>query len=563
MVNFFYGSMFVISIIYLIILLTVYKKHITAPYVLLSVSIILACFSFFQMGLATNVETVVMTNQLVYLSSIFSIFFMMKCIMEICKFKVPLAVDTYCVVGGMFFFLCSMSVGKNDVFYKSVDITRKYGATIIVKEYGFLHHFYPIYIISILLFCIVVIAITFKKKKEVSRKSCILSMSLMVTTAVIYGAERIFKSDIEFIPLAYVVDYAIVLGLLNRIKMYNISGFTATAVEKSNELGFILFDSFGRFEAADEFARQCFPELNELQADSYFDPAASELLTQISRWIKGSTTAETGHYTCGERFVEAKYTEIGERSGGAIHCVRLIDETKQQHYNQLMSDYNNKLEKDVSEKTQKFIRVQDDIIISMASIVENRDNNTGGHIQRSSAVVKIFVEHLMEVNYLDSLTQDVADMIIKAAPLHDFGKIAIPDSILNKPGKFELWEYDKMKEHSAKGAVIVARILQHSEDIAFRSIAVNIAHYHHEKWDGNGYPEGLTEKEIPFEARVMALADVFDALVSKRVYKESFDYDKAFKIIEESAGSHFDPGLCSVFLECRPRLEALYDSFVD
>ncbi|MCQ2525364.1 MAG: HD domain-containing protein [Lachnospiraceae bacterium] len=562
MVNFYYGSMFVGAIVCLVILLVVYKKHTTASYVLLATSVILACFAYMQIGMAQTVETAVMANQLLYFACFLSLYFMMRCVADICKFKVPWFVHVYCVAVGTFFFLCSFSVGKSQYFYKSVDIIKKYGSTVMVKEYGIIHHIYPFYLISILLFCIVVSVVTLKRRTDVSKRTCLLNLAMMVGTCLIYGIERLFKMDIELMPVAYVGCYVVVLFQLNRIRMYDLSNYSASAIENSNEFGFILMDHYGRFEAADEFAIACFPEIKKLKIDSYFDGSDSEFLTQVKKWIAGNTMEETGHYVCGDKYIAARYTEINDVSG-IIHCIRLMDETKQQHYNKLMSEYNEKLERDVSEKTQKFMRVQDDIIISMASIVENRDNNTGGHIQRSSAVVKIFVEHLMEIKYLDSLTEDVAGMIIKAAPLHDFGKIAVPDSILNKPGKFEPEEYEIMKEHSAKGAVIVARILQHSEDIMFRSIAVNIAHYHHEKWNGKGYPEGLTQKEIPFEARVMALADVFDALVSKRVYKESFDYDKAFKIIEDSAGSHFDPELCKIFLECRPSLEALYDSFTD
>lgn len=211
--------------------------------------------------------------------------------------------------------------------------------------------------------------------------------------------------------------------------------------------------------------------------------------------------------------------------------------------------------------TEKLKKVQSDIIISMACIVENRDNNTGGHIARTSDVVNIFVKHLRKKGTFKELSPKMAECIIKAAPLHDFGKIGVPDVILNKPGKFTDEEYEIMKQHSAKGAVLVEQILRNSEDNTFREVAENVAHYHHEKWDGNGYPEKLSGENIPFEARVMALADVFDALVSKRIYKDSFSYDKAFSIIEESSESHFDPNLCSEFLECRPLLEELFDSY--
>ena len=178
-------------------------------------------------------------------------------------------------------------------------------------------------------------------------------------------------------------------------------------------------------------------------------------------------------------------------------------------------------------------------------------------------MVRVFVEHLLATGYSSVLTRETAKQIIKAAPLHDLGKVAIPDSILNKPGKFVSDEYDIMKFHAQKGAGIVARILQNSDDLQFKNIAVNVAHYHHEKWNGTGYPCGLSQEEIPLEARIMALADVFDALVSKRVYKERFSYDQAFGMLEKASGRYFEPSLCRAFLQCRPQIEALYNSNPD
>ena len=145
--------------------------------------------------------------------------------------------------------------------------------------------------------------------------------------------------------------------------------------------------------------------------------------------------------------------------------------------------------------------------------------------------------------------------------MHDLGKIAIDDAVLRKPGKYTDEEFSQMKKHAEEGAKIVENILQGVEDDSFVQIAKNIAHYHHEKWNGKGYPLGLAGENIPIEARIMALADVFDALVSKRCYKEAFSYDKAFCIIEESLGEHFDPELGRIFVECRPELEALYDQY--
>ena len=144
--------------------------------------------------------------------------------------------------------------------------------------------------------------------------------------------------------------------------------------------------------------------------------------------------------------------------------------------------------------------------------------------------------------------------------MHDLGKIAVDDAILRKPGRFTPEEFEEMKKHAKEGARIVHEILKDTDDQDFRILAENVAHYHHERWDGSGYPEGIKGEEIPFEARIMAIADVYDALVSKRVYKESMSFEEADKIIMDGMGTHFDPQLKEIYIAARPKLEAYYKS---
>lgn len=219
------------------------------------------------------------------------------------------------------------------------------------------------------------------------------------------------------------------------------------------------------------------------------------------------------------------------------------------------------LEKQVAEKTEHIHYIKDMMVLGMAEMVESRDSNTGGHIKRTSAVVRVFSRRLTECCGQNGIDEPLLRNIVKAAPMHDLGKIAIDDAVLRKPGRYTEEEFNEMKRHSAEGAKIVDNILRGVEDDEFVKIAKNVAHYHHEKWNGKGYPEGLSGTDIPVEARIMALADVFDALVSKRCYKEAYSYDKAFSIISDSLGEHFDPELGKVFLECRKELTKLYDSF--
>ncbi len=224
-----------------------------------------------------------------------------------------------------------------------------------------------------------------------------------------------------------------------------------------------------------------------------------------------------------------------------------------------LCDLKNNLEARLEERTQHITHIQQSIVLGMATMVESRDNSTGGHIKRTSEVVRIFSDKLARCD--SSLSQEFLSKVVRAAPMHDLGKIAVSDRILRKQDKFTEEEYAEMKRHATEGAKIVDEILRDIEEDSFLEIAVNVARSHHEKWDGTGYPEGLSGEEIPIEARIMALADVFDALVSKRCYKDSFSYDKAFQIMEESLGTHFDPRLGKQFISCRPELEELYRSF--
>ena len=226
----------------------------------------------------------------------------------------------------------------------------------------------------------------------------------------------------------------------------------------------------------------------------------------------------------------------------------------------ILADSFNDMTDSLKAKNKKILSIQNSIVTGMATMVESRDNSTGGHIKRTSDCVRIFIEELKKSLDFDFMTASFCESVVKAAPMHDLGKIAVDDAILRKPGKFTEEEYAVMKSHSAEGARIVENVLHEVEDEELKKIAVNVAHYHHEKYDGKGYPCGLKGEDIPFEARIMALADVFDALVSKRCYKDSFSYDKAFQIIEESLGTHFDPILGKAFIACREKLEALYNN---
>ncbi|MCR5309583.1 MAG: HD domain-containing protein [Bacilli bacterium] len=220
--------------------------------------------------------------------------------------------------------------------------------------------------------------------------------------------------------------------------------------------------------------------------------------------------------------------------------------------NKLMLEKQGELSEKVQSEMQHTSEIQLNIIEDLAAVVETRDCETGEHIARTKRYVNMIANILKEHDkYKDVLDEKTIDQYTEAAPLHDVGKIAISDTILLKPGKLTPEEYEQMKVHTTKGGEMIYKIFKNLKDEAFIKHAHDIALYHHEKWDGTGYPEGIKGEEIPLSARIMAIADVYDALVSKRVYKDAMDPNDAFDILEKDAGSHFDPNIIEIIKEYR------------
>lgn len=218
--------------------------------------------------------------------------------------------------------------------------------------------------------------------------------------------------------------------------------------------------------------------------------------------------------------------------------------------------------REVSYYADATAQMQNGLIMTMADMVENRDSDTGAHIQKTAEYVKIIAQGLKKKGYYaEKLTPKYISDVVMSAPLHDVGKINIPDAVLNKPGKLTDEEYEIMKTHASAGKEIMERAINTVQGENYLKEARNMAAYHHERWDGKGYPDGLSGEVIPLSARIMAVADVFDALASPRVYKPAFPLEKALRIIEEGAGTQFDPKCVEVFLEALPEVKLVLKKY--
>ena len=249
----------------------------------------------------------------------------------------------------------------------------------------------------------------------------------------------------------------------------------------------------------------------------------------------------------------------------AVLLARVHTQLMQKRVADFLRDQNTFLEEEVARRTQEVAAIQDVAIVAMALLAETRDSDTGNHIRRTQRYVKVLAWRLAtHPRFASILTAKNIGLLYRSAPLHDIGKVGIPDRILLKPGKLTGEEFEIMKTHTTLGRdAIVHAERDLGVNVAFLTFAKEIAYSHQEKWDGSGYPQGLAGDQIPVSARLMALADVYDALISRRVYKEPMSHDKAVAIIQQTRGRHFDPEVVDAFLDVQDNFRAIATAYED
>lgn len=248
-----------------------------------------------------------------------------------------------------------------------------------------------------------------------------------------------------------------------------------------------------------------------------------------------------------------------------VLLARVATHLKLKEANDFLKIQNQILEKMVKKRTMEVNQSHQATIVAMGALAEYRDPETGNHLRRTQHYIKKLAEELAKLpDFSEYLSKERIDVLFKSAPLHDIGKVGVPDSVLLKPGKLTVTEYETMKDHAifGKNAIHEAQNQMGSSN-SFLTMSEQIAAYHHERWDGKGYPHGLAGTDIPLSARLMAIADVYDALVSKRVYKPPFPHEDAVQIIKDNSGSQFDPDIVKAFLRIADEFADIMKKFSD
>ena len=557
----YYQILFIVSFILSAVYVFIWNKHfdvdITAIFIIVPISN-LGYLMYYQV--MPDIKMLQMMVKLVYLAACYLTFFITMCILTICDIKIKNKIRTVCYVISSLLYISVLSVGHSNIFYKSMTVIEKNGGYSVSKEYGYMH---SVLYFVLIIYTLIGITALFAgiKKSQVSNKIIILLFIPEVASIAGYFVNRYVADNVEIMPLISVLSQIMLLIIVYKMSMLSIGDTAVEAMVNNGDTGLISVDRNSNYLNSNETARTLFPILNKVKVETPISKIDT-LGEMIESWIKNLETEKKDKNVV--KFENDPSTDVDDEyyiasvkplnNGNKLlgYQIYISDDTEGQKYLELVKNYNKQLEEEVIEKTKHIIDMHDKLILGMATMVESRDNSTGGHIRRTSKVVSLLVQQK------NSLPESFKNKIIKAAPMHDIGKVTIDDAILRKPGKITDEEFEKMKSHTSEGARIIHEILKDTDDDEFKIIAENVAHYHHEKWDGSGYPKGLKGEGIPLEARIMAIADVYDALVSKRVYKESYSFEKVNEIILEGMGTQFDPDLKDMYERARGGIEDYY-----
>lgn len=554
-------AMCVISLVNAGALVFLYRRQINYYFTAIFLFIVVANFGHLLLASAQTLEGVIAANKACYLGSSFLPMFEFFAVLWLCRIKFPTWGKFLLGFISLTVFALACTIGHSDIYYKSVEYVRIAGVGGYRPEFAPSHILWVVMLAGYALANIVLVDYAVRTHKDVSSKTLQGIVLLTIVTLISFTVSCIYDCDSLIMPAVYIIDEIILFFLALQVRKLDISATVMEALTAESQSAFVAFSSKGAFLGCNSTAGAYFPEFKQFRMDRPM-PEDCELFKPFSKAVEefekdGVVKSETFSYK--DRYYRLFFKDARRNKHTKIYLFRIEDETKIQTYIEHLDSNNIMLKGMVQSGTSHIHAIQEQMIVGMAVMVENRDNNTGGHIKRTSRVVQILAEELKkDTNF--NYNKEFYEALVAAAPMHDLGKVAIADKILRKPGKFDPDEFDIMKTHAAKGAYIVKNLLTEVETPFFVEIAKNVACYHHERWDGSGYPEGLSGENIPFEARVMAVADVYDALVSKRCYKDQMSFSTAFNYIVENMGKIFDPSLKWAFINSRTKLEAYYKS---
>ena len=544
--------------------------------ILISVCIMLSNAGYFVLSCSRNLEEAVLANAMTYIGGIFLPLLIVYILIDYSDSKVPTWFSITILLINIVVYLSTLLTDRIPLFYSSLKFVEG-DPSLLMKEPGSIYYIrYIILAVEVGLAAFFTI-LTYLGKRTASFRLMMTYAGSLFGVLVVYLARHIFDMKYELIPFFYLFCTVMLDYVVARSTIYNVNLSVQEKIDELSTFGYLAFDRQFRFVGSNSVSEKFFPEIKNARIDSKII-AKDYALKELIKWVadNANESAEKkktqGNFKKAitindkspseRKFLECEmsFIHFGLQNHVSGYLVEITDVTEQHNMIETMSWKGESLKREAEKQAKRAKSMQMSTILGMAAMIESRDNSTGGHINRTSECVALFVNHLRTLDDYN-MSESYWDAVVNAAPLHDLGKITVDDAILRKPTGLTEDEYEQMKKHAENGAKIMNKVLEDVDDKEFVTVATNVAHYHHEKYNGTGYPDRLRGENIPFEARIMALADVFDALASRRYYKEPMSYDEAFEIIRQELGHHFDPHLGRIFISLKQDIIILYESF--
>jgi len=539
-----------LAFISLVILIYSFEvKKINYYCMILMVLFAVANGGYLAIALSTNVSEAILGNKICYLGGCFVPIVTLFLLCSICNYNIPVWLRALLYSYSFIVYGMVLTIGYSPIYYKEAFLEEFYGVTVLGHVYGIGHKFFNVIMYGYVIAQVGVMVYSIVRKRAISKKNTWSAMLLIVMTIFVFAVSRKINLAIELVPVAYVIDGWILLYMYRSGILYNVEDNVAASFGKQESSGYIMLDKKKRYLGSNNLAKEIFPDLLQCVIDHQLKRTAE--LENVSTWLECFDEGDAEHfsYKVREKHFEVNIVRIWHRKKSCGYVIELKEDTDRWMYMNLLAEHNSelesfqvKLEQKVEEQTEELRIRQDKIkslfvqtVMALSDAVDAKDRYTSGHSKRVAEYSRMIAERMGK-------SKEEQDEIYRAGLLHDVGKIRIPAEIINKPGMLTDEEYDTIKIHPATGYHILRGI---SED---GYIAVG-AKYHHERYDGKGYPNGLAGEKIPEVARILGIADSYDAMASNRSYRKALPQEVVRKEIEKGKGTQFDPGIADIMLQ--------------
>ncbi|MBQ3162049.1 MAG: response regulator [Oscillospiraceae bacterium] len=530
-----------LGLINLLILIFAFEnKKVNYYFMILMIIMAISNGGYLALGLSDTVEEAVLANKIAYIGGCFTSPIMIFLICSICKINLNkwfrIGIYTYCfIVYGMI-----LTTDYNKLYYTSTDIDEFGNSTVLVNSYGPGHTFFYFILYGTIIIQIAILVYSVKKKCSVSRKTLHSFIMLEILNVGLFFIGRIINPELEVMPALYVFDGWIFLYVHYRARIYDVEENVAFSLEKKQKNGYILLDRHLNYLGCNKTAEAIFPKL----AESYVDLEIRGIpkLEAIIKKIKDDKQQSNFTFVDNDKHYEGHINRIHHNDKNYGYMLEFIEDTEKWKYINLISAYNGELQDKVYEQTETLVEQQKAIkdlfvqtVTALSEAVDAKDRYTSGHSKRVAEYSRMLAARMGK-------TKEEQEEIYRAGLLHDIGKIRIPVEIINKAGKLNDEEYNIIKIHPVTGYHIL-------RGISGSNLIAMATKYHHERYDGKGYPNGLEGEQIPEAARILGVADSYDAMTSNRSYRKALPQEIVRAEIEKGRGTQFDPDIADIMLQ--------------